>query len=64
MTQFVEDFGGTFPVAIEREKTNFENYDVRFIPTLVLIDKTGKIQKVGFMYGIMLEERIRQLLAE
>ncbi|HUX07720.1 MAG TPA: hypothetical protein VMX35_10460 [Acidobacteriota bacterium] len=64
MRQLVSDFGITFPVLIERDRKNFDNYKVTFIPTIVLIDGTGMIRRVGFMYGRPLEDRIVQLLEE
>lgn len=64
MARFVADFGLNFPVATDREGANFTNYKVNFIPTLVLVDRSGTIRKVGHLYGRLLENHISRLLEE
>jgi len=64
MRRFFQDFGVTFPAVIEHGRTNFDNYKVKFVPTLVIIDRRGIIRKVGHPTGMGLERLITDLLAE
>lgn len=63
---FVTRIQITYPIAIADAASTFEAYAVRGIPTLVVIDKAGKVReiKVGSGDEASLEIKIRELLLE
>ncbi|MDQ1349993.1 MAG: hypothetical protein QG657_294, partial [Acidobacteriota bacterium] len=61
---FVDRIKITYPVAIANGKEAFEAYGVTGIPTMVLIDKNGKIREITVGAGdeSQLEAKINDLL--
>lgn len=55
-----------YPVAVSSEGTGFDNYGVTAIPTMVFIDRRGKISfiKTGSGASKQIQDRIATLLAE
>jgi len=62
--EFVKRHQITYPIAIADTKTIFETYAITGIPTMVLIDKEGKVKKieVGGGGGEYIEKAIKSLL--
>ena len=62
--EFLKRFNMTYPVAIAHDKKGFEDYSIRGIPTLIFIDKKGKIAdfKIGSGNEQYVLDRIQQLL--
>lgn len=63
-SEFLKRFQMTYPVAIANGKEGFETYHIRGIPTLILIDKQGRVAdfKIGSGNEQYVKTRIRQLL--
>jgi thiol-disulfide isomerase/thioredoxin len=63
--QFVERLQLRYPIAISNQGKEFENYDVSGIPTMVFIDKGGKIYdiKIGSGDEAEITDKIKLLLA-
>lgn len=63
---FVQRNGITYPVAVSREGRSFEKYLISGIPTMVLIDRNGRIAsiKVGAGRPASLRRAIESLLEE
>jgi len=61
---FVKRHNITYPIAIADTRTIFETYAITGIPTMVLIDKEGKVKKidVGGEDGEYIEKAIKSLL--
>jgi thiol-disulfide isomerase/thioredoxin/predicted negative regulator of RcsB-dependent stress response len=64
--EFLERFKIKYPVAIAEDKTGFEKYFIRGIPTLVFIDKNGNIAdfKIGSGNEEYVKNRAEELLQE
>ncbi len=62
--EFAKRHNITYPIAIADTKTVFETYAITGIPTMVLIDKEGKVKKidVGGGDGEYIENAIKSLL--
>jgi thiol-disulfide isomerase/thioredoxin len=62
--EFLKRFNMSYPVAIAHDKNGFEDYSIRGIPTLIFIDKKGKIAdfKIGSGNEQYVLDRIEQLL--
>ncbi|GAB4365188.1 MAG: hypothetical protein Kow0042_04290 [Calditrichia bacterium] len=62
--EFCERFDMSYPVAIAEDKSVFDSYAVRGIPTLIFIDKKGRIAdfKVGSGNEAYVGRKIRELL--
>ncbi len=62
--EFAKRHNITYPIAIADTKTIFETYAITGIPTMVLIDKEGKVKKihVGGGDGEYIEKAIKSLL--
>ncbi|MBA2873290.1 thiol-disulfide oxidoreductase ResA [Thermaerobacillus caldiproteolyticus] len=58
--KFIDQFGLTFPVAIDREDQVMNAYDIDQLPATFLIDKNGKIKKI--ITGTMTEEMVQQYM--
>ncbi|WP_027408659.1 thiol-disulfide oxidoreductase ResA [Anoxybacteroides tepidamans] len=58
--KFVDRFGLTFPVVIDREDQVMNAYEIDPLPTTFLIDKNGKIKKI--ITGTMTEENVKQYM--
>ncbi|WP_183183450.1 thiol-disulfide oxidoreductase ResA [Anoxybacteroides voinovskiense] len=58
--KFVDRFGLTFPVVIDREDQVMNAYEIDPLPTTFLIDKNGKIQAI--ITGTMTEEKVKQYM--
>jgi len=63
-SEFLKRFQMTYPIAIARGKEGFETYHIRGIPTLILIDKQGRVAdfKIGSGNEQYVKTRIQQLL--
>lgn len=63
-SEFLKRFQMTYPIAIANGKEGFETYHIRGIPTLILIDKQGRVAdfKIGSGNEQYVKTRIRQLL--
>ncbi len=63
-SEFLKRFQITYPVAIAKGKEGFETYHIRGIPTVILIDKQGRVAdfKIGSGHEQYLKTRIQQLL--
>lgn len=62
--EFLKRFKIKYPVAVATDKTVFEAYGVRGIPTIFIIDKDGKIYdfKVGSGNEKVMEDKVKKLL--
>ena len=62
--EFLERFKIKYPVAIAEDKTGFEKYFIKGIPTLVFIDKNGNIAdfKIGSGNKGYVKSRVEELL--
>ena len=62
--EFLKRYNMTYPVAIAHDKKGFEDYSIRGIPTLIIVDKEGKIAdfKIGSGNEQYVLDRIQQLL--
>jgi thiol-disulfide isomerase/thioredoxin len=62
--EFLKRYNMTYPVAIAHDEKGFEDYAIRGIPTLIFIDKKGKIAdfKIGSGNEQYVIDRIEQLL--
>ncbi|MCL6587475.1 MAG: thiol-disulfide oxidoreductase ResA [Anoxybacillus sp.] len=58
--KFVDRFGLTFPVVIDREDQVMNAYEIDPLPTTFLIDKNGKIRAI--ITGTMTEEKVQQYM--
>lgn len=58
--KFVDRFGLTFPVVIDREDQVMNAYEINPLPTTFLIDKEGKIKQI--ITGTMTEEMVKQYM--
>ncbi|MGX1900840.1 thiol-disulfide oxidoreductase ResA [Thermolongibacillus altinsuensis] len=58
--KFVERFGLTFPVVIDKQDQVMNAYDIGPLPTTFLIDKNGKI--VDIITGTMTESMVQQYM--
>ncbi|MBB5323474.1 peroxiredoxin [Anoxybacillus tepidamans] len=58
--KFVDRFGLTFPVVIDREDQVMNAYEINPLPTTFLIDKDGKIKQI--ITGTMTEEMVKQYM--
>jgi peroxiredoxin len=58
--KFVDRFGLTFPVVIDREDQVMDAYDIDQLPATFLIDKNGTIKKI--ITGTMTEEMVQQYM--
>lgn len=63
-SEFLKRFQMTYPIAIAKGKEGFETYHIRGIPTLILIDKQGRVAdfKIGSGNEQYVKTRIQQLL--
>jgi peroxiredoxin len=65
--QFMEHFGLSFPVALDKSTSVAKNYNIRGIPTTFFIDKNGIIKdmKVGaFLSRGELDGRLENLMLD
>jgi thiol-disulfide isomerase/thioredoxin len=62
--EFLKRFNMTYPVAIANGKEGFESYHIRGIPTLIMIDRQGRVAdfKIGSGNEQYLKDRIQELL--
>lgn len=62
--EFLKRFKMSYPVAIAHDKKGFEDYAIRGIPTLIFVDKKGKIVdfKIGSGDEKYVSDRIQELL--
>lgn len=59
---FVDRFGLSFPVAIDNSKSVMTAYNIRPLPTTVLVNPEGRIQRI--VTGEMTEEDIKGFMEE
>ena len=57
---FVKTHGYTFPMLLDSKQTAHQLYDVRLVPTTVVIDRKGKI--AAHYVGAAGEEQLRRAL--
>ncbi|MBN2365025.1 MAG: TlpA family protein disulfide reductase, partial [Calditrichaeota bacterium] len=64
IADFLKRYNMTYPVAIDHDKEGFETYFIQGIPTLIFIDKEGKIAdfKIGSGNEHSIRDRIDELL--
>lgn len=65
ITPFIEEFGITFPIALDPDQAvGADLYNVKGLPTTFFIDAEGTVQRVwmGEMNSITLEEGIAEIL--
>ena len=65
--QFVQEFGLTFPILLDRNGTVSKRYQLQALPTTYFIDRQGIIRTVapgGPMSETLIESKISDLLAE
>jgi len=62
--EFLKRFNMTYPVAIAKGMEGFESYHIRGIPTLIMIDKQGRVAdfKIGSGNEQYVQDRIQELL--
>ena len=62
--EFLKRFEMSYPVAIAHDKKGFEDFAIRGIPTLIFVDKKGKIVdfKIGSGNEQYVSDRIQELL--
>jgi thiol-disulfide isomerase/thioredoxin len=67
MDEFIKEENLTWPV-VYTDRGSFDNYGVRFIPTVVLIDKKGVVREVHVGYDkegfAKFRKEVEKLLAE
>ncbi|ASK61318.1 alkyl hydroperoxide reductase [Virgibacillus phasianinus] len=57
--KFVDEFGLTFPILLDKEMSVSDQYQIQPIPTTFMIDSEGRIQKKSFgaqNYELMVQE--------
>jgi len=59
VAKFVEDTGTTFPVLLDMDTTISEQFGIKYFPTTIFVDKSGKIRHVS---GLLPEEDLRVVL--
>lgn len=66
LREFVQKNGMKYPLAVSPEGEDFDRYKVSVLPTMVFIDKKGKIKniKIGSHHPDLLKEQIKKLLEE
>lgn len=66
VTDFVAQFGLTYPMLLDPDNDVNREYRVRALPTTVFIDANGVVREVftGIINAAVLEERIERLLQE
>ena len=65
--QFVQDFGLTFPILLDRDGDMSKRYQLQALPTTYFIDRQGIIRAVipgGPMSETLIESKITDLLTE
>jgi peroxiredoxin len=66
--EFVEQFGATFPVLLDEQKTMRETFELAGVPATLMIDAKGNVifRHLGFSPGHekMLEAEVKVLLEE
>ncbi|MFZ0390645.1 MAG: TlpA disulfide reductase family protein, partial [Calditrichia bacterium] len=64
--EFVKRFKIGYPVAIAEKQDVFEKYHIRGIPTMIFIDKKGRIAdfKIGSGNPALIQEKIESMLQE
>jgi len=60
--KFIDRKGLTFPVLIDDNKSVMETYNINPLPTTILINPEGKIEKI--ITGEMSEESIKQYMEQ
>ena len=63
-SEFLKRFDMTYPVAIANGKEGFETYHIRGIPTLIMIDRQGRVAdfKIGSGNEQYVKDKIQELL--
>ena len=63
---FVQEFGLTFPIPMDRDGRVATMYRIRAIPTSFFVDREGVIRSmfIGPMNGPIIEERLGQIMGE
>ena len=60
--QFAEQRNLTFPIVIDKDKSVMEAYNIRPLPTTLLVNQEGKIEKI--ITGEMSEEDIASYMEQ